>query len=210
LKSSAIIEDIRIVSDTRASYLAYFFFDFKDIAKQDNRALLSSLLIQLSDQSGPCFERLSDIYSEHRDGSQQPSESALLQCLKDMLTVLRHAPIYLIVDAVDECPNISKTPGAPLSRQEVLDVVKELVELRLPYLHVCITSRPEVDIQNAIRQLKCVKVSLHNQDGQKGDIARYVRWVVYSDKYHVMKMWSDELKERVIETLSSNADGMYG
>jgi hypothetical protein len=210
LTSSAIIEDLRIVSDTGASYLTYFFFDFKDIAKQDNRGLLSSLLIQLSDQSDPCFEKLSGLYSKHQDGSRQPSETALLQCLKDMLTVSRYTPIYLVIDAVDECPNMSNVLGAPLSRQEVLDVVKELVELGLPNLHVCITSRPEVDIQNAMKQLTCLKMSLHNQDGQKEDIARYVRSVVYSDKYHVMKMWSEELKERVIETLTGNADGMYG
>jgi hypothetical protein len=165
LASSTIIEDVRMVSDVGASYLGYFFFDFKDIGKQDNRALLSSLLIQLSDQSDSCFEKLSDIYSKHGVGSRQPSESALLQCLKDMLAVLRQAPIYLVVDAVDECPNISQALGAPLSRQEVLDVVKELVELRLTNLHVCITSRPEVDIQNAVKQLTCLKISLHNQDG---------------------------------------------
>ena len=209
MTSSAIIEDLRIVPVTGASYITYFFFDFKDIAKQDNRGLLSSLLIQLSDQSDLCFEKLSDLYSKHQDGSRQPSETALIQCLKDMLTVSRYAPTYLVIDAIDECPNMSNVLGAPLSRQEVLDVVKELVGWRLPNLHVCITSRPEVDIQNAIKQLTCVKVSLHNQDGQKADIARYVRSVVYSDKYHVMKMWSEELKERVIETLSSNADGMY-
>jgi hypothetical protein len=209
LTSSEIIEDIRIVSGAgTSSYLAYFFFDFKDIEKQDNRALLSSLLIQFSTQSRLCFEKLSDIYSKHGDGSQQPSESALLQCLKDMLTDLREAPIYLVIDAVDECPNISKALGAPLSRQEVLDVVEELVELGLPNLHVCMTSRPEMDIQNAVKQWTCVKVSLHDQDGQKEDIATYVRSVVYSSKYPVMKMWSAELKERVIETLSMKSDGM--
>jgi hypothetical protein len=125
-----------------------------------------------------------------------------------MLTDLRQAPIYLVIDAVDECPNISKALGAPLSRQEVLDVVEELVELGLPNLHVCMTSRPEIDIQNAVKQLTCLKVSLHDQDGQKEDIATYVRSVVYSNKYPVMKMWSGELKEQVIETLSMKSDGM--
>ncbi|KAI0248526.1 hypothetical protein BJV78DRAFT_789652 [Lactifluus subvellereus] len=205
--SSAIIEHLRPVSDARASYLGYFFFDFKDTAKQDNRALLSSLLIQLSAQSNSCFDALFDIYSKHDRGSQQPSEGALLQCLKKMLITLGQAPIYLIVDALDECPTTSKGLGAPLSRQEVLEVVKELVELHLPNLHICITSRPEVDIRNVVEQLACLRESLHDQDGQKEDIATYVRSVVYSDKYQATK-WSGEVKERVVETLSIKADGM--
>jgi hypothetical protein len=210
LASSAIIEDIRNISDPGPSHLAYFFFDFTDTAKQDNRALLSSLLLQFSTQSYPCFKKLSAIYSGHGNGSQQPSKGALLQCLKDMLTALSQVPIYLVIDAVDECPNIPKALGAPLSRQEVLDVVKELVKSRLPNLHVCITSRPEVDIRNAVEQLTCFRVSLHDQDGQKEDIGTYIRSVVYSDKHHVMKRWNRELKEQVIDTLSSKADGMYG
>jgi hypothetical protein len=206
LDSSEIVQNL---TSPGASYLAYFFFDFKDVAKQDNRALLSSLVIQLSTQSKLCFGKLSEMYSEHGGGSRQPSEDTLLKCLKDMLTTSTHAPIYLVVDAVDECPNISKAIGAPLARQEVLDVIKEVVELRLPNLHVCITSRPEVDIQDSIKQLACIKVSLHEQDGQKNDIAAYVRYEVYSNKHRAMKTWSGELKEQIIETLSSKADGMY-
>jgi NACHT domain len=206
--SSAIIDHLRPVPDARESYLGYFFFDFKDTAKQDSCALLSSLLIQLSDQSDSCFDALFDIYSKHGRGSQQPSEGALLQCLKRMLIVLGQAPIYLIVDALDECPTTSKALGAPLSRQEVLEVLKELVGLRLPNLHICITSRPEVDIRKSVEQLACVRLSLHDQDGQREDIATYVRSVVYSDKYQATK-WSGEVKERVVETLSRKADGMY-
>jgi hypothetical protein len=207
LISSAIIEDLWPVSDARTSYLGYFFFDFKDTAKQDNRALLSSLLIQLSDQFDSCFDAFFDMYSKHGRGSQQPSEVALVRCLKKMLIVLGQAPIYLIVDALDECPTTSKPLGAPLSRQEVLEVVKELVGLRLPNLHICITSRPEVDIRNAIEQLGCLTVSLHDRDGQREDIATYVRSVVHSDKYQATK-WSGEVKERVVETLTRKADGM--
>jgi hypothetical protein len=209
MSSSAIIEHLRALCDASASYLAYFFFDFKDVAKQDNCALLSSLLLQLSTQSNTCFEKLFHIYSEHGGGSRQPSEGTLLQFLKDMLVDLGQAPIYIIVDAIDECPNTSKAPGAPRSRREVLETIKELVELRLPNLHICFTSRPEVDIRNTVRQLAaCLIVPLHDQDGQKDDIATYVHSVVYSDREVLMKKWGSELKKRVAEILSSKADGM--
>jgi hypothetical protein len=203
-----IIEHVRAVSDAGACYLAYFFFDFKDVAKQDNRALLSSLLTQLSTKSDTCFEKLFHTYSNHDDGSQQPSEGALLQCLKEMLIDSGQAPLYVIVDAVDECPNTSKAPGAPRSRREVLETIKQLVKLGIPNLRVCITSRPELDIRKTFKQLARLVVSLHDQDGQKDDIVTYVRSIVYSDNEEIMDKWGEELKERVVETLSCKADGM--
>ena len=45
-----------------------------------------------------------------------------------MLTPPGQLPIYLIVDALDEPPNI---PGIPSSREKVLQLVIELVELHL-------------------------------------------------------------------------------
>ena len=117
LVSSAIIEDLKTISDSTTSYLLYFFFDFKDVAKQDNRSLLSSLLIQLASQSNPCFKILLDVYSKHDNGSNQPTEGALLQCLKGMLRNLGQIPVYLIIDAVDECPNTSKVLGGRGSRR---------------------------------------------------------------------------------------------
>ena len=45
------------------------------------------------------------------------------------------------IDALDECPN---TLGIPSHHDRVLWLVKELIDLHLPNLHICITSRPEV------------------------------------------------------------------
>jgi hypothetical protein len=125
-----------------------------------------------------------------------------------MLTVSGQVPIYLIVDAVDECPNASKVLGVQPSRQKVLEILNELVELHLPNLHVCVTSRFEFDIRNTLERLARFKVSLHDQDEQKEDIAKYVCSVVYSDSELMMKNWRTEDKELVVETLSKRADGM--
>ncbi|KAI0293479.1 hypothetical protein B0F90DRAFT_1399013 [Multifurca ochricompacta] len=45
---STIIHEIEQLQETGAALMAYFYFDFKDIGKQDVRSLLSSILIQLS------------------------------------------------------------------------------------------------------------------------------------------------------------------
>ena len=189
------------MSDAGAAILAYFYFDFKDAEKQDSRALLSSLLVQLSNQSDQFCDVLHGLYSEHQHGSQQPNHASLLRCLKDMLA--SSGPVYLVLDALDECPNDS---GMPTSREQVLSTVKELVELRQPNLRLCVTSRPEYDIRITLGPLVTHQVSLHDECGQKQDINDYITSVVHSDGK--MKKWRDAEKDMVVEKLTAKADGM--
>jgi len=122
-----------------------------------------------------------------------------------MLTLPNQGPVYLIMDALDECPDTSDVPSA---REQVLDLVRDLVGLRLPSLHICVTSRPEVDICDTLESLASQTVSLQDERGQKKDIADYVRSVVYSGSGKFMRRWRKDDKEHVIETLSERADGM--
>ena len=185
--------------------IAYFYFDFRDINKQHWRDLVPSLLTQLSTQSSSCCDTLSHLYFAHDNGAQQPNDDALKRCLIEMLTVRDRHPIYLIIDALDECPDTSEVPSP---RNRILRLLKQLVDLHLPNVHICVTSRPEFDIRDFLEPLTSRQVSLHDQSGQKQDIADYVRSVVYSDLEPYMRRWKREDKEFVIETLSERADGM--
>jgi hypothetical protein len=200
-----------------------------------------------------------------------------------MLTLPHRRPIYLIIDALDESPD---TFGIPPPREEVLQLITELVELRLRDLHICITSRPNSDIEFFFERLSSnsdvedelssdsdaenepklilhpyaenkhkiifhsdtedyeassededdtedgdgtedgddtegrddteddfgtltpLRVSLHDESGQREDIMDYVRSVVYSNSERIMRGWGKEEKDLVIETLSKRADGM--
>jgi hypothetical protein len=203
--SSTVIQDIEPMCEAGNTSMAYFYFDFRDANKQGLRDLLSSLLTQLSACSGPRCDILSNLYLVHGEGDKQPSDSILAKCLKDMLTLPDQPSTYLIIDALDESSNIS---GIPSPREAVLQLLKELVNLSLPNLHMCVTSRPEIDIRNVLEALTSRRVSLHDQSGQKKDIADYVRSVVYSDSEQIMRRWKTEDKELVIKTLSERADGM--
>jgi len=112
-------------------------------------------------------------------------------------------PIFLIIDALDECPNTTKLPPP---REKVLELIEKLVKLNLPNLRLCITSRPEVDIRASLEPLTTMCISIHDQIGQKKDIEDYVRSVVYSDRN--MRRWREEDKKLVVETLTEKADGM--
>ena len=183
--------------------MAYFYFDFRDIGKQHWRDLITSLLSQLSSHLGPRCDILSCLYSENDDGTQYSSDDTLKSCLNKMLMLPDQRPIYLIIDALDECSN---TSGIPSHRNRVLQLITELIDLHLPDLHICVTSRPEVDIREVLEPLASHRMSLHDQSEQKEDIEYYVRSVVYSEP--IMRRWRKEDKELVIETLSERAGGM--
>jgi hypothetical protein len=189
--------------EAESAIMAYFYCDFRDEDKQNCRNLVLSIISQLCAQSNLCYDTLSRVYLAHNKGAQKPSDKTLANCLTEMVSLPVQDPIYLIVDALDECPN---NFGLPTSREEVLDLIDNLVGLRLPNLHICVTSRPEIDIQTSLEPLTTLRVSLHHQSGQKKDIVDYVSSVVNSDK--MMRRWREEDRKLVVETLSERADGM--
>ena len=184
--------------------MAYYYFDFRDVKKQDLYGLLSSLILQLSAESDSCFNILSQLYSDHTRGMRKPDIDGLKNCMKDMLSLPRQAPIYIIIDALDECPILS---GTPTAREEVLVLIEELVDLKLQNVHLCVASRPEMDIRVVLEPLTTtLNISLHDESGQREDIIKYIKSVVYSDRS--MRRWKQEDQKLVIDTLSDRADGM--
>jgi hypothetical protein len=134
---------------------------------------------------------------------RQPSDDVLATCLKDLIKIPGQAPVYLIVDALDECPNTSAMPSA---REKVLMLMEELVDSGLPNLHICVTSRPEPDIKAILDPLTYRSVSLHDERGQMEDIDKYIRSIVTTDPH--MRRWNAEQKKLAIDVLTKTADGM--
>ena len=183
--------------------MAYFYFDFRDVDKQRLQNLLPSLLAQLSARSDPCHDILFQLYFTHDRGERKPSDRAMVDCLKQMLSLETQGPTFIILDALDECPNTSSIPSP---REEVLDLVDELISLHLPNVHICVTSRPEHDIWVVLECLTKHPVSLHDESGQQEDIANFVASFVRSNQR--MKRWREEDKNLIIKILSEKADGM--
>ena len=203
--SSTIIHDIEALCKAGKASMAYFYFDFRDADKQSLHDLLPSILTQLSARSASRCDILSKLYMDYDEGKSQPSDEALTRCLKAVLALPGEDPVYLIIDALDECPD---SHGIPSPRERLLQLVKELVELHIQNVHICVTSRPEIDIREVLEPLTSCRVCLHDQTGQKEDIADYIKSVVYSNSESIMKRWRAEDKELVIETLTNRANGM--
>ena len=162
--------------------------------------MLSPLIIQLSAYSKPCCDIVYRLYLAHGKGLRRPNNGILITSLKEMVTITAHHPIFIVMDALDECPDI----GMPTPREEVLFLVKELLRLQLPNLHICATSRPEIDIASMLMPLASNTISLHDERKQQLVIANYVSSVVSSNKR--MRKWRDEDKKLVVKVLSERAD----
>jgi hypothetical protein len=201
--SSSIIKEVHNICQTGLATVSFFHFDFRYRGKQEVRHLLSAILIQLSDQSNKYYDILSTLITDHSHGSRQPSEHALIECLMSMLKLSGQGALYLIIDALDECPNSS---GYPTQREQVLVIMQDLIDLQLPHVHFCITSRLEIDIRDIFEPLAVHNVPLHEQAGQNQDIVDYISHFVRSDPR--VRRWREKDKTLVIETLTKKAGGM--
>ena len=203
LASSTIVEEIQTMRKSGLASLAIFYCDFREDQKRGLRGLVSSMLVQLCRQYDSYSITLSEFYAEHDNGSRAPSDDSLVRCLKDILKLPGQAPIFLIVDGLDECPNTSALDSP---RDKVLILVEDLIDSQLPNLRICVTSRPEADIKHILEPLTFRSISLHDESGQMEDIKNYIKSVVNTNRN--MRRWKPEHKQLVIDVLTERADGM--
>ncbi len=185
--------------------LAFYYYDFRDDQKKDLRGFLVSVLSQLCNQSDSYYNILSTFYSTHCGGAQnlRASDDELAQCLKALLGLPGQAPVYLIIDALDEC---SDTSSLSSSRQKVLTLLEDIIGSNLLNLRVCITSRPETDIKVVLEPLTFRSISIHDEIGQQEDIENYIKSAVHS--HRKMRRWKPEHKQLAIDVLTRRANGM--
>jgi len=89
--------------DAGSALIGYYYFDYKDSSKRDIRGMLASVLLQLIGDSDRCRDALYQLYSKCRKGSEQPSHADLATCLQNILKLSGKLPIFIILDALDEC-----------------------------------------------------------------------------------------------------------
>jgi hypothetical protein len=200
--SSTIIQDINEMWRQGLASLAFFYCNSREDQKKGLRGLLLSVLFQLCDQSDSYCDILSALYSAHHHGVQDPSDDALVRCLTDILKYPEQPPVFLIIDGLDKYSNISAMPSP---RRNVLILLEELINLQLPNVHICVTSRHEMDVHVVLDPLTFHSISLHNEDGQMEDIIKYISSTVNTDPE--MQMWKGEDKQLVIDALTKSADG---
>lgn len=91
-------------SPTDDLYIAYYFFDFNDPAKQTVEGLLRCLIFQLAVSTDEVPKVLEHIYAKHhkdRGSPTQPTIEEWIALLEELLG-LRQS-FHVVIDALDEC-----------------------------------------------------------------------------------------------------------
>lgn len=175
----------------------YFYFDFKDVQKQDPELMLRSLICQLSQQCVQIPVGLDTFLSSYENG-RQPPQHALLELMQQIIRGLPQS--YIILDALDECKDCA----------ELMNVLEAIAGWQLENLHTLMTSRRERDIESFLECFieKQNIIGLQSQVVDK-DIQSYVRHRLSNDK-SLSKWKKDSTVVQEIETaLMNGAHGMY-
>ncbi|KAH9007423.1 hypothetical protein EDB84DRAFT_1603616 [Lactarius hengduanensis] len=181
-----------------------FYFDFRDLDKQPAATFFrhsssNSLHIPM-----PFVTYSSRLYETHDKGARQPSDKASTQCLKEMLTLPNQGPVYLILDALDECPD---TSGVPSARKQVLDLLKELDE-----------RGQKKDIASYVRSVVCSESSICMRKWREEDKEHVIetlseradgmfRWVFC--QVEVLQKCLPQNVQRVLSELPNSLDETY-
>ncbi|KXT16092.1 hypothetical protein AC579_7146 [Pseudocercospora musae] len=122
-------------------------------------------------------------------------EDALLEMLAD------NDRIFVILDAVDECPMERD------DRDNVLAGVANLLK-RKSDIHVLVTSRPEPDIASSLRDMAFHELNLRTSRSDiSSDIDVFIRKTI--DEVPRLRSLPPELREEIRQTLDAKADGMF-
>ncbi|KAI9799527.1 MAG: hypothetical protein M1826_005486 [Phylliscum demangeonii] len=172
---------------------AYFYFDFNSPETQRHDILLRSLALQLLERCAVTPRELEKLYSSHQLGEQPPAVHDLTTILRSL--VERFPQTYIIVDALDECDDWDG----------LLDVIKDIVGLKMSSLHLLVTSRKEKKIEECFHALQPVLIPLQRSQID-GDIRLYVHQCLLTTAE--LKIWPAPVQHEMEEALVNGAKGM--
>ncbi|QMW39186.1 hypothetical protein G4B11_002466 [Aspergillus flavus] len=138
---STVIKDIkRLCEKDSTKSFAYWYFQFSNEMTWSVQNLVRSLIRQLSRK--PLAQSVTKMWERNSVPGSQPGREELRDTLDDVLSITP-GEIFLVLDALDECPERSRQN----ERKELLSLLVGLNEHHKNKLHILATSRPEQDIR---------------------------------------------------------------
>jgi hypothetical protein len=189
--------------------VAYFYCrrDTNQPKKEDPeeiiRAILRQLVILLP-------SRLSDpVKAEYEKAKKEVRDHGPIrfltfeECANFIVDLASDHPVSIVIDALDECREIPQ--GSQKDRQDLLNLLETIT--KTGHVKAFLSSRDDGDIKSRLQNHPNIPIGA-SKNGP--DILRFIETkvdILFSKKRH---HWgSDEnLKQKVINTLNSQADGM--
>lgn len=192
LCSTAIEHTKQVKQYGEGAAVVYFYFSFEDHSKQGESSMLRALLLQLAEQHVNGMKTLEELYGMYQNGT--PPVVTLMSYLQRLMTLLPN--VFILLDALDECPRST-------ARESLLDCLEKMRKWSLPYLHLLVTSRFEMDIYDSLNAEDQI-VTMENAAIEE-DIATYITSQLAEDKG--LQKW-ERFYEKIRSTLTAKAEGM--
>lgn len=195
MDSSTIIR--HLIAEHGDEHVAYYFFDFKDTAKQDVEGLLASLLMQIARNLGALPEPLLELYRRHQSRNpERPTPPTTDELLGVLIGILRlETKIFIVIDALDECKQIYL----------LLETWCAIFDQSESSCRFLLTSRAEIEIQTWLRELNIKDLQIQSANVDH-DVALYVRAVLQTDDR--LRKHRQGIQDLIITTLTNGAKGM--
>lgn len=171
-----------------SSAVLYWYFDYR--YPQERTLILSSFLMQLIGQIQTLPTTIIELYefkSKGRGNDTGPDTSVLMREIDALLRKFKQS--FVVLDAMDEC--------IESFQNEALEIINHLQNIGA---RILITSR-QTDPEKTFSGWIPVEIKAHTED-----IRRLIDDNLAKGRYKVMQ--NNKLKEEVIETIVSKADGM--
>ncbi|CAG8957981.1 hypothetical protein HYFRA_00000324 [Hymenoscyphus fraxineus] len=196
---SEIIEQTLELCESRpAFHLVYFYFSFQDTNKQKTTVLLRTIIKQLVNQLGSLPGSVLALYESYK--FSQPPIDRLLSVLHVLLELPVSSEVFLVLDALDECPNDKA------ERDQLCQILIQIKGWGLQKLHTIITSRPEDDLKKSLTPLATSTPISIEDSVVKSDIQLFVKASLSQSK---LKEWPADFRNEIEETLVNGAHGMF-
>ena len=170
--------------------VAYVYCLYND-AHQTAASLLGSLLQQLARQNDAIRDDIKSCHKHHTDWGTRPTlyEISRLLCLQ----VQNFDEVFIIIDALDECPEAGQV------RRDFLMEVRRL----LPDIRLMVTSRHLASIESTFKQDTRLEIRAHDQDVRKFIEAQVER----TELVHVLE-GHDNMRSLIGDMVLKKTNGM--
>ncbi|EHK48634.1 hypothetical protein TRIATDRAFT_173359, partial [Trichoderma atroviride IMI 206040] len=193
--TSAVINDVKTRFQINPVVgIAYIYCDHRHKETQQIDELIASILKQLTQKLFSLPDCIRQMYEKHKYGQTRPSLNEILGVLHTIIG--EYSRVFIIVDALDECPTSSGC------RQTFL---KELSNLQNQFGVNCFaTSRLDPDI---IAQFRTNSISLEIRENAK-DVQLYVkRYMEQLPAFTELDQWQQEtMLVKVLEHVDKRYD----
>jgi hypothetical protein len=178
--------------------LCFAYYNYQDKQLGDITRIIDALIKQLCRRRDTIPQGLLQIMHDALSPALIGTQEIFISLIEEL------SEVYLVFDALDECPKHQ--------RKDILNFITKIVTAPVPcHVKVFVTSRREMDISKAFEDRNIPIIPIKAKTVTT-DIEIFVRSHVTKlrkgEHGRTLYVTSDDLAERIIQTLAQKADGM--